>query len=112
MTLYETIFTRRSVRKYDLTALDAAVLADIQAVIDGVKQLPGQSARFTIVNADTLKGASSPHAILAHCGDGDDALCNLGYADRRWIYTCKVKAWAAFGWVWQSPKTPRRIIAF
>ncbi|MDR0905480.1 MAG: hypothetical protein LBN00_04815 [Oscillospiraceae bacterium] len=79
MTSYEAIFTRRSVRRYDSAPLGDAELADIQAAIDGAKQLPGQTGRFIIVNADTLKGAPSPHAILAHGEDTDAALSNIGY---------------------------------
>jgi nitroreductase len=79
MTSYETIFTRRSVRQYDSAPLGDAELADIQATIDGAKQLPGQTGRFIIVNADRLKGAPSPHAILAHGEDTDAALSNSGY---------------------------------
>ena len=80
MTLYDTIFIRRSVRKYDCTPLNAETLTDIQSVIDSAEQLSGQSARFTIVSADALKGAASPYAILAHSENTDAALCNLGYA--------------------------------
>ncbi|MDR1558428.1 MAG: hypothetical protein LBS84_01795 [Clostridiales bacterium] len=79
MTLYETIFTRRSVRKYDQTPLDGAALAEIQRLIDRAEQLPGQSAKLTLVNADKLKGASSPHAILAHGEDSDACMANIGY---------------------------------
>jgi hypothetical protein len=79
MTPYETIFKRRSVRQYDSTPLTEAELADIQAVLDGAKQLPGQTGRFMIVNVNKFKGASSPHAILAHSEETDAALCNIGY---------------------------------
>ncbi|MDR0820901.1 MAG: hypothetical protein LBN40_00340 [Oscillospiraceae bacterium] len=79
MNSYETIFTRRSVRQYDAAPLRSAELADIQAAIDGAKQLPGQTGRFIIVNSDKLKGTSAPHAILAHGEDTDAALSNIGY---------------------------------
>jgi hypothetical protein len=79
MTLYETIFARRSVRQYDKIPLDEATLTEIQQVLDGAKQLPGQSARFEIVNAGKLKHCSAPHAILAYADESDSALANIGY---------------------------------
>lgn len=80
MTQYEAIFIRRSVREYDPAPLTIARLAKIQSVLDNVKQLPGPTARFEIVNADKLKGAAAPHAILVHCEDTDAAWFNAGYS--------------------------------
>jgi nitroreductase len=79
MTLYETIFTRRSVRQYGKTPLSDAVLAEIQQVLNNVQQLPGQTARFEIVTADRFKLCPAPHAILAYSDDSDFALANIGY---------------------------------
>ena len=79
MTLYETIFVRRSVRAYDMTALDERQLAEIQAFIDVAEQLMGQSARLEIVAADQVKNDIAPHYILAHCAENDSAYMNVGY---------------------------------
>lgn len=79
MNLYETIFTRRSVRQYENMPLTEAELAEINAVLDSAKQLPGQSARFETVNADKLKKVDAPHAVLAYSDETDAALCNIGY---------------------------------
>jgi hypothetical protein len=79
MTLYETISARRSVRQYDKAPLDADPLAEIRSYIDGARQLPGQSARFEIADADRLKGGFAPHAILAFADDVDLSLVNIGY---------------------------------
>ncbi|GHU88179.1 nitroreductase [Clostridia bacterium] len=79
MTLYETIFARRSVRKYDVAALDAAALDEIKAYTESATQLSGQSARFEIVSADKLKGGLSPYAILAFSDGSDAAFVNIGY---------------------------------
>ena len=49
MTLYETIFARRSVRSYDKTALDSAELTEIQAFISATIQLEGQCVRLEIM---------------------------------------------------------------
>jgi nitroreductase len=79
MMLYETIFTRRSVRQYDKTPLDNAELAEIQQILDSAKHLSEQSARFEIVKADRFRLCSAPHAILAYAGENDFALANIGY---------------------------------
>jgi nitroreductase len=79
MSFYETIYTRRSVRQYDQSPLTAAELLDVETALNNTKQLPGQTGRFVLANADQLKGASAPHAILAHGEDTAIAMCNLGY---------------------------------
>ncbi|GHU77976.1 nitroreductase [Clostridia bacterium] len=79
MTVYETIFTRRSVRQYDQSPMTAAELAVVEAALNSEKQLLGQTGKFSLVNADHLKGSSTPHAILAHGEDTALAMCNLGY---------------------------------
>jgi len=79
MTLYETIFTRRAVRSYDMTVLDSKALAEIRAFIDATNQLGGQSARLEIVTADKVKNDIAPYYILAHCEANDHAYMNVGY---------------------------------
>ena len=79
MTAYETIFVRRSVRRYNQKALNEGDLAGIRQFLDNAKQVPGQSARFEIVNADKFKGCAAPHAVLAFAEDGAAAALNIGY---------------------------------
>jgi nitroreductase len=79
MTLYETIFARRSVRSYDESPLDTEALSEIRDYLDGAAQLPGQSARFEIVGKDKLKGGMAPYAILAYSDGSEAALVNIGY---------------------------------
>ncbi len=79
MTLYETIFKRRSVRKYDRMPLDEKTLDDIRTFITNTRQLPGQNARFEIMSADKVKGASAPHYIMSFCPSGNAAYANVGY---------------------------------
>ena len=79
MTLYETIFLRRAVRKYNMAALDASVIADIRGFIDNITQMEGQSARFEIVEADKVNNSMAPHYILAYCEETDSALANVGF---------------------------------
>ena len=79
MTLYETIFARRSVRSYDMTTLSDGVLAEIQLFINNVKQLDGQHARLEIVAADRVNNNIAPHYVLAYCKADDIAYINVGY---------------------------------
>jgi hypothetical protein len=79
MTLYETIFTRLSVRSYKEAPLDAGTLFAIEEYLDKAKQLPGQTVRFEIVTKDKFKGGFAPYAILAFSPDNDEALVNIGY---------------------------------
>ncbi|MDR0852191.1 MAG: nitroreductase [Clostridiales Family XIII bacterium] len=79
MTLYETIFTRRSVRQYEKEPLDAVALSEIEKYLEDAPQLAGQTAQFEIASADKLKGVAAPHAILAYSDDSDAALTNIGY---------------------------------
>jgi nitroreductase len=79
MSAYDTIFLRRSVRKYEIAPLTGAELAKVQSVLDSAPQMPGQSARFELVNADKVKGLSAPHAVLAHAPADSAALANIGY---------------------------------
>ena len=79
MTLYETIFTRRSVRKYDPTPLDESTLADINAFLNRANQLNTHHARFEIVTGDKVGDKSAPHYIVAYCGENTAAYVNVGY---------------------------------
>lgn len=79
MTLYETIFVRRAVRKYDMTPLDEKTLGEIRKWIDETQQLPGQNARFEIVSADKVKGTAAPHYIMCYCKPADAEYANVGY---------------------------------
>jgi nitroreductase len=80
MTLYETIFVRRSVRQYEVTPMDDATLLEVQTHLDEMAQLPGQSARFKIVGKEKLKGGFAPYAILAFAEHSEIASVNIGYS--------------------------------
>jgi hypothetical protein len=103
MTLYETIFARRSVRQYDEALPDAAALSEIQRYLDSVEQLSGQSARFEIVGRDKLKGGFTPYAILAYSKEREKACVNIGYTLQGvdlWLQS------QGFGSVWCGMATP------
>jgi len=107
MTLYETIFARRSVRKYINSPLDNAALQEIKKYVDNAKQLSSAKARFEIADSGMLKGGLAPYAILAHSGNSGADLINIGYtlqgADL-WLQS------GGYGSVWcgmASPKEPQ-----
>jgi len=74
MTLYDTIFVRRSVRSYNNDAVSDDVLDMIEDHLDGLTQLKGQNATFRIV-----PGKKAPYAVLAYCEDGLSEYVNVGY---------------------------------
>jgi hypothetical protein len=79
--LCDTIFTRRSVRKYDKTPLEESVLQDISEYLDDLEstgQLNEPKAGFEIVGTDKVRGPA-PHYILAYCEKDDSAYVNVGY---------------------------------
>ena len=79
MTLYETIFKRRSVRKYDKTPLPAEVLSGIKNHIDQTAPLDGCGAKFEIVCGSCVNDDKAPHYILAFCGADIKQYINVGY---------------------------------
>jgi hypothetical protein len=79
MTLYETIFARRAVRKFDMTPLAGEILDDIIKFIKATKHINGQDAQFEIAAAGAVSGQSAPHYILAFCEEQDQGFANVGY---------------------------------
>ena len=79
MKMYETIFTRRSVRLYDMTVLDGEALNEIQTFLSETDQMEAQNLKLEIVTADKVKNKTAPYYILAHCASDDCAYMNAGY---------------------------------
>lgn len=79
MTLYETIFKRRSVRSYDDNQLSKDILIDIQKYLNDTIQLDGLKARFELVGKDMVNYDKAPHYILAYCNHDTKNFINLGY---------------------------------
>jgi len=74
MTLYDTIFTRRSVRSYKKDPISDETLKEINEFIGSLKQLDGQKATFKVV-----PGKKAPYAVLSYCEDNTKAYINVGY---------------------------------
>lgn len=63
MDIYESMFTRKSCRKYDLTPLDTGTIQQIEAFISGVKPLlPVSKLTYKIVGPKDVKGLGIPKA--------------------------------------------------
>jgi nitroreductase len=81
MNLSETIFKRKSTRKYDPSPLDNNVLADIQTFIKGVKPLYDDiKVQFGILPAEKVKASTNaPHFIMAYSEEKDGGWTNTGF---------------------------------
>ncbi len=79
MTLFETIFKRRSVRSYDMEPLSKEELEEIRKFLDSAVQLKGCKAEFAIVGKDKISYNRAPHAVLAFCEKDTKQYINVGY---------------------------------
>ncbi|MDR2635103.1 MAG: nitroreductase [Clostridiales bacterium] len=78
MTIYETIFARRSVRSYDQTPLDENTLNEVSAFIDAARNLDGQKLKYKILPAKAVGDNRAPHYILAY-GTAAEEFLNVGF---------------------------------
>jgi len=77
----DIIRKRKSIRKYDMTPLDAATLEKVQMQIDGVKPLY-PDIRFSIGTANKIKGLFSikaPHYLVFGSEEKEGAYENIGF---------------------------------
>ena len=81
--LYETIFKRKSVRKYDLTPLDERTLAQIIAHMSALKPMYDNiKIEMKIVSQKDVKSllsAKAPHYIAVFSEAKDGYLTNVGF---------------------------------
>ena len=75
--LYKTIFTRKSIRKYDMIPLTDQKLIEIKNFADNVKQLiPSIKCEFSFLTDDKVK---APHYILIYSEKKEGYLLNAGF---------------------------------
>lgn len=80
MTLYEAIYSRRQVRKYNSDPLEKQVIQDIFNCVTEADQLTGQNAVFEIVSVEAVNGGNgAPHFLLGSCDDNFSSYANVGY---------------------------------
>lgn len=80
--LYETIFKRRSIRKYDLTPLDENKLAEISAYMSTLKPMDDQiKVEMKLISKNDIKGIlpKAPHYIAVFSEIKDGYLFNAGF---------------------------------
>lgn len=79
MTIYETMFCRRSVRRYT-APLDQETLLSILDYARRIPQMDGQHADFRVITKDEMGGnAPAPHYLVASCEATNEAYANVGY---------------------------------
>ena len=79
MTLYETMFKRRSVRSYDKTPLSESTLNEVKAYLATIPQLSGTNVRLEVVPGDKVKDKLAAHYIVAYCKKNFAEYINVGY---------------------------------
>ena len=80
MTLYDTIFTRRQVRKFRNEPLDKAVLENILLCVSQAEHLGGQNASFELVSGGEVSGGpGAPCYLLAFCQKDAAAYADAGF---------------------------------
>ncbi len=81
--LYETMFKRKSIRKYDMTPLDDAAITKIKNYASGIKPLDERIPyEFTYLSSDDVKNLfpiKAPHYICLYSGKKDGHFMNAGF---------------------------------
>jgi nitroreductase len=81
--LYEAIFTRKSIRRYDFTPLDEKTLGEIAAQLKKLKPMfPQITTELKLITAQeirTLPSFKAPYYVAAFSEPKDGYLTNLGF---------------------------------
>lgn len=81
--LYKTIFTRKSIRKYDMTSLTDEKLIEIKNFADTVKKLlPSIKCEFSFLTDDKVRNMlpiKAPHYISIYSEKKEGYLLNAGF---------------------------------
>jgi nitroreductase len=109
MTLYETIFVRRSVRKYIPQPLAPEELKKIETYFNGIKQLKNcrVSIKFATAGEVTDKHAKdAQHYILCYCQHTTEEFINVGYVMQQMDLYLQSKG---LGSVWLGIPNPKDV---
>lgn len=104
MTLYDTIFKRRSVRKYRQEKLSHDDLSDIENYIKSIKQLDGCEAKFRIISQEEMDYNLAPHYIIASCKACNENYANVGFVLEKVDLYLQSKG---YGSLWLGMKLPK-----
>jgi hypothetical protein len=81
--LYETIFKRKSIRKYESAPLDKATMDMVRSEMASLKPMvPGIRTEVRILEADTVKGmfmAGAPHYMAIYSEEKEGFSANAGF---------------------------------
>ena len=81
--LYQTIFKRKSIRKYDMTPLSASILENIQKFADHVRTIDATiKCEFAYLGSNEVKGIlaiKAPHYICLYSEKKPGYLMNAGF---------------------------------
>jgi len=81
--LYSTIFTRRSIRKYDMTSINPSIITEIQNYTRGIKPLDKSiKYEFSYLVTEDVKNLlpiKAPHYICLYSEKKDGYLMNAGF---------------------------------
>jgi nitroreductase len=110
--LYETIFKRKSVRKYDLTPLDGHTLAEVMAHVSVLKPLYNDiKIEMKLVSQKDVKSlllAKAPHYLAVFSETKDGYLTNAGFMLQQMDLFFSVNG---IGSCWQGiPKPTKEIL--
>ncbi len=81
--LYNTIFTRKSIRKYDMAPLDSSIIKELQKYAGSISPIDKSlKYEFSYLNTDNVKNllpVKAPHYICFYSEKKDGYLINAGY---------------------------------
>ena len=80
--LYQSIFRRRSIRRYDMTPLEASVIDEVSKLIPSLKPLYDIKIHISLVPGNTIRGmmaVRSPHYLILSSEKKDGYLENAGF---------------------------------
>ncbi|MCR5663270.1 MAG: hypothetical protein K6G17_00155 [Oscillospiraceae bacterium] len=105
MTLFETIFVRRSVRIYESEPLSAEELAELLRLVRETEALPGCEAAFRLIGPEEMGLPLAPHYLVASCAAEDAAYANLGFVLEKLDLTLQSRG---LGSLWYGMNLPRK----
>ena len=81
--IYETIFRRKSIRKYDQDPLDEEILKDIEGEVNDLKPLiSGIKTEVLLISSEDVKTRmmkKAPHYLAVFSEESEGYLTNVGY---------------------------------
>lgn len=78
--LYDVIFTRRQVRKFNTDLIESETVDSIAEHLYNTRQIDGLNADFEVVPAQAISGSQgAAFAILSYCGNNAFDYANVGF---------------------------------